>query len=69
MARLFYKEYGCVIKEVQNTSIVPDNEDRIHIYEGNKKSFFRVDDRVFKYLDKELIIDIHLTRISTGINL
>lgn len=46
MARLFFKEYGCVIKEVQNTSIVPDNEDRIHIYEGNKKSFFRVDDRV-----------------------
>lgn len=65
MASLLFKEYGCVIKEIKSASIVPDNEDRIYIYEGNKKSFFRVDDRVFKYLDDKLLIDIHLTRIST----
>lgn len=64
MATLLFKEYGCVIKGVANTSIIPDNEDRIYIYENNKKSFFRVDDRVFKYLGNELLIDIHLTRIS-----
>ena len=65
MTKLFFKEYGMIIKEIDNAQVIPDNEDRISIYENGKKSFFRVDDRTFTYMECGLRIDVYLTRIST----
>lgn len=64
MIKLFFREHGMIIKEVDNVQIIPDNEDRISIYKNGKKAFFRVDDRMFTYMEHGLRVDVYLTRIS-----
>lgn len=63
MTKIFFKDYGIVVKEVEDTQIIPDNEDRIVIPKGNEKHLYVVIDRVFKYAKHESCVDIHLERI------
>ena len=64
MAKIFFKDHGFVVKEGEQTQIIPDNEDRIVITENNEKQLYVVIDRVFKYGRRESCVDIHLERIS-----
>lgn len=64
MNKIFFKDHGFVVKEVEDAQIIPDNEDRIVIVENSEKHLYVVIDRVFKYEKTKSCIDIHLERIS-----